>query len=211
MIERFARLATSTLANALDEAGLHDNVVDGIVAAAPGLRLAGRAVMVKQSAGDYGTYESADFKVGAMIDAAGPGDVIVVDAGGCAYSTWGGMASYAAKLKGIAGIVIDGAARDREEIVEFGFPVFARQLVPTTGRMRLKVEAIDVPVTIGGVAVAPRDVVVADGTGIVVVPAAQCQAVLDFAERCAADDAAALADLDAGLSFAQAMAKYKRI
>ena len=65
------------------------------------------------------------------------------------------MASYAAKLKRIAGLVVDGGVRDLEEIVEFGFPVFARHLVPTTGRTRLKVAAINDQVTVDGVTVAP--------------------------------------------------------
>lgn len=211
LIQRLRRLATSTLANALDDVGLHANVVAAVKAVAPGFRFVGPAVTVKESSGAYGSFTSDDFKVGQMIDAARAGDVIVVDAGGAAYSTWGGMASYAAKLKGIAGLVVDGGVRDLEEMVEFEFPVFARHLVPTTGRTRLKVEAINEPVEIDGVAVAPGDVVVADGTGIVCLPAARAEEIATLAEACAHDDAAAVEDLKKGLSFSQAMAKYKRI
>jgi regulator of RNase E activity RraA len=211
LVARIARLATSTFANALDRAGFHDNIVAGIGAAAPGFRFAGPAVTVKEAAGDYGTYSSDDFRVGAMIDAAQDGDVIVVEAGGALASTWGGMASYAAKLKGIAGLLVDGGARDLEEMIEFGFPVFTRHMIPTTGRTRLKVEAINVPVKIGGVSVAPGDIIVADGTGVAVLPADRAAEITDVAEALAGDDAAAMEDLKAGLTFTEAMAKYKGI
>jgi regulator of RNase E activity RraA len=211
LIERIAQLATSTLANALDDVGLHDNVVVGLKAVVPGIRFVGPAVTVKERSGKYGSFTSADFKVGEMIDAAKAGDVIVVDASGAPYSTWGGMASYAATLKGIAGLVVDGGVRDLEEMVEFKFPVFARHLVPTTGRTRLKVEAINAPIEIDGVAVAPGDIIAADGTGIVCLPASRANEIIDIAESFARDDAAAEGDLKKGLTFSQAMAKYKRI
>lgn len=211
LIRRAAAIATSTLANALDDAGLHDNVIVGIKGVAPGMRFAGPAVTVKESTGPVGTFTSADFKVGAMIDAAQAGDVIVVDLGGTPCSTWGGMASLAAKLKGVAGLLVDGGVRDLEEMIEFDFPVCARHMVPTTGRTRLKVEAINVPVTIDGVAVAPGDIIVADGTGIVCLPAAQADEIVARAEALARDDAAAVDDLRAGLTFSEAMAKYTRI
>lgn len=211
LIERASHLATSTLANALDEVGLHDRVVAGIGAVAPGLRMAGPAVTVKQIPGDYGSFASSDFRVGEMIDAARAGDVIAIDLAGAACSTWGGMASFAAKRKGIAGILVEGGVRDLEEIVEFAFPVFARHLVPTTGRMRLKLEAINAPVRIGGVLVEQGDLVVADGTGALALPRARAEEVIELAEIFARDDAAALSDLEAGLSFTEAMARYKRI
>jgi len=211
LTRRISALATSTLANALDRAGLHDNAIAHIKAVAPGFRFAGPAVTVKESAGAHGDYSSDDFAVGSMIDAAGAGDVIVVDAGGAECSTWGGMASLAAKLKGVAGLMVDGAVRDLEEMIEFGFPVFARHMTPTTGRLRLKVEAINVAVVIDGVTVAPGDIIAADGTGAVCLPAARAGEITALAEAMARDDAGAVEDLRAGLSFTQAMAKYKDI
>ena len=175
------------------------------------MRFAGPAVTVKEISGPHGSFEDDDFKVGALIDAAGPGDVIVVDADGAPYSTWGGMASTAAQIKGVAGLLVDGAVRDFEEIVALDFPVFARHLVPTTGRGRLKVEAINELVHVGGVGVSPGDVVVADSTGVVVVPHDVAAKVAELAERYAADDRSAVEDLKAGLSFSEVMAKYRQI
>ncbi len=211
LTRRISALATSTLANALDKAGLHDNVIAHIKAVAPGFRFAGPAVTVKESAGAHGDYTSDDFTVGAMIDAARAGDVIVVDAGGAECSTWGGMASLAAKLKGVAGLMVDGAVRDLEEMIEFEFPVFSRHMTPTTGRLRLRVEAINVAVVIDGVAVAPGDIIAADGTGAVCLPGGRAEEITILAEGLARDDASAVEDLRAGLSFTQAMAKYKGI
>jgi regulator of RNase E activity RraA len=209
---RAANIATATFANALDDFGLADTMIlPTIKAVAPGMRFAGPAVTVRESVGPVGTYTSADFKVGAMIDAAGPGDVVVVAGEGANISTWGGMASFAAKKKGVAGLLADVGVRDVEEMVEFEFSVFARHLTPLTGRTRLKIEAINEPVIVDGVPIAPGDIVVADGTGVVVLPANKAEEIIDNAERYSADDAAAIKDLDGGLTFTEAMAKYTRI
>ncbi len=209
--DRITALATSTLANALDDSGYHDNVMPGMHSVAPGFRFAGPAVTAREASGDFGSFQSEDFRVGAIIDAATAGDVIVIDAGGVPFSTWGGMASYAAKMKGIAGVVVDGAVRDLEEIIEFDFPVFARHMVPTTGRMRLKVEAINEPIVVRGVRVEPGDIIAGDGTGVVCLPRKDAETIVELAESIARDDAAALEDMKLGLSFSEAMAKYTKI
>jgi regulator of RNase E activity RraA len=211
LFHRIASLATSTLANALDDTGYHDKVMPGIKAVAAGFRLAGPAVTVKEASGAFGSFSSEDFRVGAMIDAASAGDVIVVAAGGAPYSTWGGMASYAAKLKGVTGLVVDGGVRDLEEIIEFEFPIFARHMVPTTGRTRLKVEAINEPIVVDGVRVEPGDIIVGDGTGIVCLPRQDASKIVGLAEEFALDDASAMEDLKAGLTFSETMVKYKKI
>ncbi len=206
-----ARLPTATIANALDDVGKLVNCPVVLRAVAPGMAFVGPAVTVQVVAGDAGTYTSADFRVGAMIDAAQTGDVIVVSAQGARSSTWGGMASLAAKVKGIAGLVVDGGVRDIDEMVEHRFPVFARHTVPTTGRTRLKVNAINVPIEVDGVTVEPGDVIVADSTGIVVVPQGEADRVAELAERYARDDAVAEKEIRDGLSFSEAMTKFKRI
>jgi regulator of RNase E activity RraA len=211
VIDRIASLATSTLANALDDAGYHDNVMPGLHSVATGSRFAGPAVTAMESYGEYGEFGSEDFKVGAIIAAAQVGDVIVIDGGGGLGSTWGGMASYAAKLKGIAGVVVDGSVRDLEEIIEFDFPVFARHLVPTSGRMRLKVETINEPIIIYEVRVEPGDIIVGDGTGVVCLPRNDAENIVSLAEQIGQDDASALKDIKAGMSFSEAMAKYTKI
>jgi regulator of RNase E activity RraA len=175
------------------------------------MRFAGPAVTVEVIAGKPGDFTSADFRVGAMIDAAVAGDVIVVSAQGAHSSTWGGMASLAAKVKGVAGLVVDGGVRDIDEMVEHRFPVFARHCVATTGRSRLRVNAINIPIEIDGVSVDPGDVIVADSTGVVVVPCADIGRVAELAQTYASEDAKAEEQLRTGLSFSEAMARFKRI
>ena len=81
VIDRLATIATSTLANALDDAGYHHNVMLGMHSVVAGARFAGPAVTVKEISGEFGSFRSEDFRVGAIIDAAKAGDVIVIDGG----------------------------------------------------------------------------------------------------------------------------------
>ncbi|MEM9062697.1 MAG: RraA family protein [Pseudomonadota bacterium] len=201
---------TSTLSNALEDLG-EDGVVLGLPPVAPGLRCAGRAMCVAQITGPAGSFPGSDFKVGAMIDAARPGDIVVVANNGHCVSSWGGTASYAAKLKGIAGLVVDGGVRDREEMIEHDFPVFARHMVPTTGRTRIRVTEIGGIVTVSGVKVETGDVIVADGTGIVCIPQNKASDVLEIARALQADDDQAVREITQGLTFAEAMAKFRKI
>ena len=211
LVAALGRLATGTLANALDAVGATNSILPTIKSVAPGMRCAGTAVTIRESVGPVGTYESKDFAVGALIDAAEAGDIIVVEGGGLPISTWGGMATCAAVEKGIAGLVVDGGVRDLEEIIEFGLPVFARHLAPTTGRTRLKVEAINYAVTVDGIRIEPGDVIVADGTGVAVVPIGHIDEVLALAEEFDRDDGQAVEDLKNGLSFSEVMAKFGNI
>ena len=209
-IALLAKLNTPTLANALEDLGI-DGVIAGLPPAGPGLRCVGRAVTVLEMTGPRGAFLASDFKVGDMIDAAGKGDVIVVSNGGAPISTWGGTASYAAHLKGIAGLVVDGGIRDREEICELGFPAFARHMIPTTGKTRIRVEAIGGTITCSGIRVASGDIIVADGTGIVCIPTEAAVKVAQMATGYAADDAQAMRELEKGLTFRQALAKFAAI
>lgn len=210
IVARLGRLYTATLSNALEDLG-QDGVILGLPSVAPGMRLAGRALTVLQMTGAAGDFPGSDFKVGAMIDAARTGDVVVVANSGRPVSSWGGTATFAARMKGVAGLVVDGGVRDREEIVEHGLPVFARHLVPTTGRSRIRVIEIGGTVTIAGQRVATGDVIVADGTGIVCIPQEKAERVLEIAEALAADDAQAMQQIAAGLTFTEAMTRFRKI
>src|SRR5262245_22617864 len=103
-----------------------------------------------------------------MIEAAA-GDVLVIDNAGQCVSTFGGLATLAAKTKGIAGVIVDGGVRDREEMLGQKLPVFARHMTPLTGRTRIALSAINEPVSCGGVRVRPGDLIVADGSGVIAV------------------------------------------
>jgi 4-hydroxy-4-methyl-2-oxoglutarate aldolase len=90
----------------------------------------------------------------AAIEAARPGDVIVIEHGGPAEAAgWGGILSLAAQAAQVAGVVVDGACRDVDEARELGFPLFARRATAMTARGRLREESFGEPITVGGVRV----------------------------------------------------------
>ena len=139
-----------------------------------------------------------------MIDAVGPGQVLVIDVGGAEVSTFGGLASLAAKIKGVAAVVIDGACRDVEEIRETGLWLASRHVTPTTGKKRIKVESIGQPVSVGGVGIAPGDLLVGDDTGIVVIPRQHQSAALELSRRMVGMDQAIERAIRSGTSFREA-------
>lgn len=120
----------------------------------------------------------------AAIEAAGPGDVLVIaNAGRADVSCWGGILTLAARRRGIAGVVIDGACRDIAESAEQGFPVFGRAVVPVSARGRIVQLAMDEPVDIAAVTVSPGDAVLADVNGVVFIQAGSLDRVVLLAER----------------------------
>lgn len=210
LLAQFKTLATPTLANALDDVAF-EGVLAGLSQVVPGTRCVGRAVTIRQISGERGDFTSADFKVGAMIDAASPGDIIVIDNAGKAISTFGGLATLAASVKGVGGLVVDGGVRDQEEMLELRFPVFTRHMTPLTGRTRLAITGINEPISCAGVRVRAGDIIVADGSGVVCVPAEHAARVAELAAGYQRDDDAAAEELRKGLTFSAAMAKFRRI
>lgn len=99
------------------------------------------------------------------------GDVLVIEAPDAESSVLGGQAAEAAVSAGIAAVVVDGAVRDLDEIDHSGLPVWTRGRTPATGRNRFEAVEINGPVQIGTVGVEAGDVVVADRSGVVFVPA----------------------------------------
>ena len=110
----------------------------------------------------------------AAIDAAHPGDVIVVEQRtGIDAASWGGNLALGAKLQRVAGVIVDGPARDVDECRQHDFPVFARTHTARTARGRIVETGTNVPIMVGDIPVAPGDYVVADGSAVVFVGAAR--------------------------------------
>lgn len=179
-IERLAGLDTPTVSDALDKHGLV-GAVYGLAPLTIQKRIVGRATTVKLGP----PQESAPKRhLGAgAIMAASRGDVIIVEHQRSDVSGWGGLLTRGAMVKGLAGVVIDGAFRDVDEARELGFPIFGRAAVPITARGRIAEHAFNEPVTISGVTVCPGDFVMADCSGVVFIPAARIEEVLVEAER----------------------------
>uniref|UniRef100_A0A7C3UHB7 3-hexulose-6-phosphate synthase n=1 Tax=Geoglobus ahangari TaxID=113653 RepID=A0A7C3UHB7_9EURY len=127
-----------------------------------GKKIVGKAVTVSTMDGDWAKPVEA-------IDVAGKGDVIVIKCSGDEAAVWGELATRSCINKGIAGVVIDGAVRDVDDIRELGYPVFAKREVPNAGEPKGFGE-INVKIFCGGVEVNPGDWIVADDNGVMVIP-----------------------------------------
>jgi regulator of RNase E activity RraA len=203
LLQQFQQIGTSTWSDILDELGVQ-GVIGGLARRGGKGRFAAFAVTAKAQAGPLGSFKREEFAVGRMIDAVGPGQALVIDVGGVEVSTFGGLASLAAKVKGVAAVVIDGACRDVEEIEETGLWLASRHVTPTTGKKRIKVESIGQPISIGGISVAPDDLVVGDDTGIVVIPRQHQGAALELSRRMVDMDQAIERAIRSGTSFREA-------
>lgn len=141
-----------------------------------GAEVAGTALTVKAAPGD-------NLIIHKAITMAEPGDVLVIDANGYVETGHlGELMCASCKAHDLAGIVIDGAIRDRADIAEMEFPVYARGVHPQ-GPLKQDPGSINVPVSCGGVTVEPGDVIVGDGEGITVVPADEAETVLESARE----------------------------
>jgi len=205
LLARCGRIGTSTWSDALDTFGIA-GVVQGIPRRSGEGRVVGFATTARHAWGPLGEFDRADFAVGKLVAATGPGKVLVVDAGGAAISTFGGIASLAAKMRDATSVVIEGACRDVDEIQATGLWLASRWVTPVTGKTRLKLQELGEPVNIGGVPVKQGDLVVCDDTGIVVVPRPELQRVLVEAERILEVDSAVEKGVKAGITFGEAAA-----
>jgi regulator of RNase E activity RraA len=125
----------------------------------------------------------------AAIEASTSGNIIAVEhAGRIDVAGWGGVLAQAAKLKGIAGIVIDGACRDVEECRLLGLPIYARGAVPVSARGRIVEESFNREINICGIRVQPGDYVIADANGVVFIPKERTEQVIQVAEEITAKE-----------------------
>ena len=180
IVERLAKLDTCALSDALDSLGLK-GATWGVGPLWPCPRIVGRAVTMKIK--PAGLEQPKQHLGTAPIEAAQAGDIIVIDNGGkLEFSCWGGLLALSAKLKGLSGVVIDGASRDIDEVRELGFPVYGRGAVPMTARGRVVQESFNEEIQFAGVQCHPGDLVIADGSGVVIVAKKKEEEVVTAAE-----------------------------
>ena len=158
VIELLRGVSTPNISDAMHRKG----AMKGILPICSGHKIAGRAITVRTLPGDWAKPVEA-------IDRACEGDVIVIDNGSVDVAPWGELATLSCMNKKIEGVVIDGAVRDVDEIREFGYPVFARAIVPNAGEPKGYGE-IGVEIVCGGQVVRDGDYIAADDSGVVVIP-----------------------------------------
>lgn len=166
------------------------------VGGAPGLRPMSKAVSLAGPALTVHTRPGDNLVVHKALDVAQPGEILVIAGeGNRERALVGGLACHYAARRGIAGIVIDGAVRDLDELGELDLPVFALD-VSHQGPYKDGPGSIGGPVTMRGTAVHSGDVVVADQDGVVFVPQSRAQEVLEAAGRVMDNEARTMASIE---------------
>lgn len=173
LVETFRSIPATCISDAMD--GLN-NLHPRIKPLKSSYFLCGKAFTVKMPVGD-------NLAVLKAIRNAQPGDVLVVDAKGDEYRAIAGdFVVGMAKTLGISGIVVDGVIRDIDGVIKLNYPVFCRgTTVAASGKSG--VGEINVPISCGGVAVNPGDIIVGDADGVVVVPAEKGEKILHKAHE----------------------------
>ncbi len=159
LVEAFSKVSSPNIADAQHKKGAMKGIIPRI---RHGTRMVGRAITVQTVNGDWAKSVEA-------IDRAQVGDVVVIDACGGETAVWGELASWSCRTKGVVGVVIDGAARDVDAIVEMDFPCFSRHIAPNAGEPK-GYGGIGHEIVCGGVPVKTGDWIIGDESGVVVVP-----------------------------------------
>jgi 4-hydroxy-4-methyl-2-oxoglutarate aldolase len=190
VIETARALPAATLHEAGGKIGALPSAIKPV---APGFRICGTAVTVHSPGGD-------NLWLHRAIALAQPGDVLVVYASGVyEHGYWGEVMTTAAKARGLAGLVIDGAVRDADLLEAIGFPVFSRGLsIRGTSKDYGAIGWINEPVMIGNVRVNAGDLIVGDRDGVVAIPRARAADVVERAAKREADEAAICKRIEAG-------------
>ena len=166
--EALGGLSCTELSDAMDRLGIAGQCFN-IMPLDRAFRLVGRAWTLR-----YGPVGQDPGTVGDYIDDLGPGQVVVLDnAGRLDATVWGDLLTVTAAQRAVAGTVIDGVCRDVDRSIELRYPIFSRGNWMRTGKDRVRVEAVNEPVSIGGVRVEPGDWLRGDGDGLVAIAQAR--------------------------------------
>lgn len=158
-IELLKRVSTPNVSDAMHRKG----AMKDIRSICPGTKAVGKAVTVQTFPGDWAKPVEA-------IGVAMPGDVIVINNNSSHVAPWGELATLSSINKGVAGVVIDGAVRDVDDIRRLNFPIFASSIVPNAGEPKGFGE-INAEIQCAGQTVKPGDFIIGDDNGVVVIPA----------------------------------------
>jgi 4-hydroxy-4-methyl-2-oxoglutarate aldolase len=197
---------TSVVSDAMDRLGIGARMAgSSLRPLGPGQRVCGPAVTIRYThhGGDPSAirFRGERPRLGDrdMYALAQPGDVAVFDcAGSVGASVMGAISARWAKRFGLAGCVVDGAVRDVEGIQGLGIPVWSRGITPNSGNYRMAAVEINGTVGCAGSLVRPGDVIVADSTGVCVIPAESASAVVAEVEQILTAEESVLSAIDAG-------------
>lgn len=169
---RLGQLGVATV----HEANARTGLMHGIRPVTPGASIGGPAVTCLNFAGD-------NLMLHAALDHCRPGDVLVVGVTSpSSHGMFGELLATSCRARGVQGVVLDAGARDSAELREMGYPVWSRT-ISAAGTDKTQPGWVNIPISCGGVVVAPGDVVVGDDDGVVVVSRLEAAAVLESAQK----------------------------
>lgn len=199
LINKYRELDTSSITDAMDSMGV-EGALFGIHEIVSGTRICGQAFTVH-----YVPCGIVKGTVGDFLDDVEAGDVVVIDNSGRENCTvWGDIMSQVANMKGIEGTLIDGVCRDVKVIREVKYPIFSKGRYMRTGKDRVEVDAVNVPVSISGIKVMPGDLIVADENGAVCVPVDIAEDVYEKAISIEEKEQKIIAAVKSGMSLKEA-------
>ena len=199
---------SSMISDAMDHLGIGGRVAASVLRPlTKGQRVCGSAITIRyaQHGADVSALrqrsEPSQLGERDMYAVGQPGDVGVFDCGGSTLgSVMGSISARWARRLGIAGCVVDGAVRDVEGIEAEGVQVWSRGVTPTSGNHRMSAIEVNGTVSLAGVIVRPGDLVVADGTGVCVVPIEHVAAVAAEVLNIQVGEKSVIDAIDAGLA-----------
>lgn len=196
-------LPTAAISDALDKLGL-PGALDGIATITGTGTVYGPAFTVAYEpvGAEHGT-------VGDFLDDVAPGAVVVIDNRARTDCTvWGGIMSRVAHHRDVAGTVVNGVCRDTAQASSLDFPIWARGRFMRTGKDRVRLAAVQQPITIGNVVIRSGDLVCADADGVVVVPATDVVEVARIARGIEQVEDAIVGSVLGGASLEHARAEH---
>jgi 4-hydroxy-4-methyl-2-oxoglutarate aldolase len=208
-LRRLRNLYVAVVADTLDGLGRREQTLaPGLIPLGAARQVMGRAATLGVAAVETMPDEPYVMQF-AAVDALEPGDVMVVaGASETPSAFWGELITTRAMAAGCSGVVVDGYTRDLGAIQRYGFPLWARGAHPADAAGRLEAVSAGEAVRCAGALVEPGDVIFGDLDGVVVIPSALVDAVLDGAEEKVAAENAVRADLRAGRTVAATYADY---
>lgn len=177
LVSMFAASSTPAISDALDKLGIHGQALNIMPLTNYDKVAVGPAFTVR-----YVPASNPPKSVGDYIDDVSEGDFILIDNGGRTDCTvWGDIMTQYAGIRGVAGTVVDGVCRDVCRAIADEYPMFTAGRWMRTGKDRVEVGGVNDPIGIGNVHVNPRDIVVGDANGVVIVPRDRAPEVAEVA------------------------------